>query len=47
MVNKSLVAGRPWMYVANVSQPTMTVYLPKGKNTGAAAVAFPGEAFKF
>src|SRR5580693_9171309 len=31
----SLVAGRPWVVVGNVSQPTMTVYAPKGANTGA------------
>ena len=29
--------------VRGVSQPTMTVYLPTGMNTGAAAVVFPGE----
>jgi hypothetical protein len=32
----SLVAGKPWVAVSNVSQPTMTVYAPTGKNTGAA-----------
>jgi hypothetical protein len=37
-----LVAGRPWVYVDRVSQPTMTVYSPKGRNTGAAVVVFPG-----
>jgi hypothetical protein len=36
------VAGRPWVGVIHVSQPTMTVYLPEGKNTGAAVVVFPG-----
>src|SRR5580765_2656963 len=39
---KELVAGKPWVYVSNVSQPTITVYSPKGKNTGAALVVFPG-----
>jgi hypothetical protein len=38
---ESLVAGRPWVYVGNVSKPTMTVYSPKAKNTGAAVVVFP------
>ena len=33
-----LVAGRPAVWVRNVSQPTMTVYSPQGKNTGAAVV---------
>jgi len=42
----SLVAGRPWMYVENVTQPTMTVYSPEGKNTGAAVVVFPGGGYQ-
>jgi acetyl esterase/lipase len=41
----SLVAGRPWIYVENVSQPTMTVYSPKGRNGGAAVVVFPGGGY--
>jgi hypothetical protein len=45
-VEKPLVAGRPWVEVENVSQPTMTVYSPKGKNTGAAMVVFPGGGYK-
>jgi acetyl esterase/lipase len=40
-----LVAGKPWTYVERVSQPTMTVYSPKGKNTGAAVVVFPGGGY--
>ncbi len=31
--------------VDNVSQPTMTVYSPQGKNTGAAVVVFPGGGY--
>lgn len=42
---EKLVAGRPWVYVARVSQPTMTVYPPKGRNTGAAVVVFPGGGY--
>ena len=42
----NLVAGKPYHYVSNVSHPTMTVYSPKGKNTGAAAVVFPGGGFQ-
>lgn len=42
----TLVAGKPWVYVGNVSQPTMTVYSPKGKNTGVAVVVFPGGGFE-
>ena len=33
------------MYVDNVSVPTMTVYSPKGNNTGAAVVVFPGGGY--
>ncbi len=44
--SKSLVAGRPWTYIQNVSQPTMTVYSPKGENTGAAVVVFPGGGYQ-
>ncbi|MGH8370013.1 MAG: alpha/beta hydrolase [Gammaproteobacteria bacterium] len=39
------VAGKPWLYVGNISRPTMTVYSPKRKNTGAAVVVFPGGGF--
>ena len=42
----SLVAGKPWVAVSNVSQPTMTVYSPKGKNTGVAVVVFPGGGYE-
>jgi len=42
----SLVAGRPWVAVENVSRPTMTVYSPVGKNTGAAVVVFPGGGYQ-
>ena len=40
-----LIAGRPAVLVNNVSQPTMTVYSPKEKNTGAAVVVFPGGGY--
>src|SRR5262249_37696650 len=43
--NPRLVAGRPWVYVDRVSQPTMTVHSPKGTNTGAAVVVFPGGGY--
>jgi acetyl esterase/lipase len=45
-VEGELVAGKPWVEVGNVSQPTMTVYSPKGKNTGVAVVVFPGGGFE-
>src|SRR2546423_8629072 len=40
-----LVGGKPWVYVDSVSQPTMTVYSPAGRNTGAAVVVFPGGGY--
>jgi acetyl esterase/lipase len=38
--------GKPWIQIDNVSQPTMTVYSPRGKNTGVAVVVFPGGGYK-
>lgn len=32
-------------WVSNVSRPTMTVYSPKGSNTGVAVVVFPGGGY--
>jgi acetyl esterase/lipase len=43
---ESLVAGMPWVEVKNVSIPTMTIYAPTGKNTGAAVVVFPGGGYE-
>jgi len=40
-----LVAGKPVTAVLNVSRPTMTVFSPKGKNTGVAVVVFPGGGY--
>jgi len=42
----SLIAGKPTEGIANVTRPTMTVYSPNGKNTGAAVVVFPGGGFE-
>ena len=42
---RRLVGGKPWIYVNRVSQPTMTVYSPAGRNTGAAVVVFPGGGY--
>lgn len=41
-----LVAGRTVAGVSNVTRPTMTVYSPKGKNTGVAVVVFPGGGYQ-
>ena len=43
---KSLIAGKPTTGVTNVTRPTMTVYSPKGKNTGVTVVVFPGGGFE-
>jgi acetyl esterase/lipase len=43
---ESLVAGRPWIAVSNVSRPTMTVYSPTRRNTGAAVIVFPGGGYE-
>ena len=41
-----LVAGKPVIRLTNVSNPTITLYQPAGKNTGAAVVVFPGGAYR-
>jgi acetyl esterase/lipase len=41
-----LVAGKQVLEVDNVTRPTMTVYAPTGKNTGAAVVVFPGGGYQ-
>jgi len=41
-----LIAGGHVTGVFNVTRPTMTVYAPKGKNTGVAVVVFPGGGFE-
>jgi len=41
-----LIAGKPVVGISNVTQPTMTVYPPTGKNTGAAVVVFPGGGYQ-
>jgi acetyl esterase/lipase len=41
-----LVAGKPWVSEERVTVPTMTVYAPTGKNTGAAVVVFPGGGYQ-
>jgi acetyl esterase/lipase len=40
-----IVAGKPFAFVVNVAQPTMTVYSPKATNTGVAVVVFPGGGY--
>ena len=40
-----LIAGKPVIRLGNVSTPSLTVYAPKQKNTGAAVVVFPGGGY--
>jgi acetyl esterase/lipase len=42
----ALIGGKSMLSVTNVSQPTMTVYAPKGPKTGTAVVVFPGGGFQ-
>jgi acetyl esterase/lipase len=42
----NLIAGRPLIRLGNVSKPTLTLYSPKGKNTGAAVLVFPGGGYQ-
>ncbi len=42
----SLIAGKPVIRLGNVSKPTLTLYAPKGQNTGAAVVVFPGGGYQ-
>ena|ERR1700733_1852196 len=41
-----VIAGKRVIRLGNVSVPTLTVYAPKEKNTGAAVVVFPGGAYR-
>ena len=43
--HEKLVGGKPWLYVSNVSRPTMTLYRPRGHNSRAAVVVFPGGGY--
>jgi acetyl esterase/lipase len=42
----NLIAGKPLIRLGNVSTPTLTLYTPAGKNTGAAVVVFPGGGYR-
>lgn len=40
-----LVGGRKWHWASYVTRPTMTIYKPKGRNTGATLLVLPGGGF--
>lgn len=39
------VGGRQWRWVTYVTRPTMTIYRPQGRNTGATMLVLPGGGF--
>ncbi|CAN5433388.1 alpha/beta hydrolase [soil metagenome] len=39
------VGGRMWHWASYVTQPTMTIWRPKGRKTGAAMLVLPGGGF--
>lgn len=39
------VGGRLWHWATYVTRPTLTVYRPQGRNTGAAMLVLPGGGF--
>jgi acetyl esterase/lipase len=41
----NLIAGKPLVRLGNVSAPTLTLYQPKGANTGASVIVFPGGGY--
>lgn len=43
--SEGMIAGKPVVGVERVSKPTITIYSPAGKNTGAAVVVFPGGGY--
>lgn len=40
-----LVGGKKWHWASYVTRPTMTIYKPKGANTGATILVLPGGGF--
>src|SRR5580658_5595256 len=40
------LAGRPYIRLGNVSTPTITLFKPTGKSTGATVVVFPGGGYQ-
>jgi acetyl esterase/lipase len=43
--SNDLIAGKPVIDVWDVTQPTISIYSPTTKNTGAAVIVFPGGGF--
>ena len=45
-VGNDLIGGHTVVGIRNVSKPTMTVYAPSGRNTGAAVLVCPGGGYQ-
>lgn len=43
---KSLIAGKPVVAIHDVTRPTLTVYPPKGPNTGVTVMVMPGGGYE-
>lgn len=41
-----LVGGKAYKAILDVTRPTMTIFPPKGRNTGAALLVFPGGGYE-
>jgi len=41
----TLIGGRMWHWATYVTRPTLTIYRPVGRNTGAAMLVIPGGGF--
>lgn len=39
------VGGRAWHWASFVTRPTLTIYRPRGRNTGASVLVLPGGGF--
>lgn len=42
----ALIAGKPVFRLGNVASPTITLYRPKGNETGTAVIVFPGGGYR-
>jgi acetyl esterase/lipase len=40
-----LVGGRKWHWASYITRPTMTIYRPKGRNSGTTLLVIPGGGF--
>jgi len=45
VTNATTSSGIKWVCAGNVVKPTMTVYSPKGTNTGVVVIVFPGGGY--